>query len=163
MSFYWAWIAFHWVFITVTLILCVVASMPTRGWMRLGAWVKGRLTQRTQSRLDAALAAAPQPFTAQTSFFARGGGLALDGGRGLVFLAMPEGKALRSLVVPAARVQGGTVHTLVENGFQQIVLELQVADEGVWRLPCADMTLANDMQAALAGFTLAAKRGDQRG
>lgn len=151
MSFYWAWIAFHWVFITVTLILCVVASMPTRAWMRLGAWVKGRLTQRTQSRLDAALAAAPQPFTAQTSFFARGGGLALDGGRGLVFLAIPEGKALRSLVVPAAHVRVGAVRTLVENGFQQIVLELQVVGDGLWRLPCADMDLAHDMQAALAG------------
>lgn len=155
MSFYWAWIAFHWVFITVTLILCIVASMPTRGWMRLGAWVKGRLTQRTQSRLEAALAAAPQPFTAQTSFFARGGGLALDGGRGLVFLAIPEGKALRSLVVPAAHVRVGAVRTLVENGFQQIVLELQVVGDGLWRLPCADMDLAHDMQAALAGFAMA--------
>lgn len=154
MSFYWAAIAFHWIFITVTLVLCVIAAMPTRAWMSVTAWLKTQLTRRKNLQFETALAAVLRPFTPDESFFARGGGLAFDQGRGLIFLARPNGGTMKSAIYPVQMIGSHSPDFLVDNGFQEVVLKITLRDdaETIWRLPCVDDTLAHDMDAALARF-----------
>jgi hypothetical protein len=145
-------VIFHWLFITGTLILCVVAAMPTRGWLALGSWVKNGALKRKQKRLEDALAAMQQPFRPDVSFLDRGVGLAVDHAHRLVFLAMPDGAQMRAEILPATALGAHQARTKLDNGFQEHVVEIAAPGSArpFWRLICDDAALADEVNGALA-------------
>ncbi|WP_298216124.1 hypothetical protein [Acidocella sp.] len=152
---------FHWLFIIGTLVLCAIAALPTRAWLGLaGRFRASRLRSRWQ-RLEAALRSHPGPFSPDDNFLPRGGGLAADRGRGLVFLAEPDGARVRSAILPLAALGAHAARLKVENGFQEHVLEVETPGQEppLWRLRCPDAELAAAMAAALTGL---ASRQDER-
>ncbi|EKM98532.1 MULTISPECIES: hypothetical protein [Acidocella] len=153
MHYSFAATTFHWVFISLTLVLCVVASLPTRAWLGAGAWLQQQMTRSTSQRLQASLAPFAGRFSQSESFFARGGGLAFDAPRGLVFLASMDGLSVQSAIYPAALIEAAQARCVVENGFQDFVLDVGISGQAAgWRLRCASQELANEMSAALARF-----------
>lgn len=143
---------FHLLFITVTLILCAVAAMPTRAWLAMGERLNASLLKRKQARLKAALAAQSRPFWPDESFLDRGVGLAVDHARKLIFLAMPDGAQMRAEILPLSAIGSHKAQTRQENGFQENFVEI-TAPGGIrplWRLPCGDAALADEVNGALA-------------
>lgn len=142
---------FHWLFIIITLLLCAVAALPTRFWLRIGEWVKTRLLRGKQARLKDALAAQPSPFTPDESFLDRGVGLAVDHERKLVFLACPQNGKMRAEILPSSALGQHEALILSDNGFQENFVEILTPGMAnpVWRLPCTDAELAAEVDSAL--------------
>ena len=143
---------FHWLFIIITLLLCAVAALPTRFWVRVGEWVKTRGLQGKQARLQAALVQQRRPFTPDESFLNRGVGLAMDHERKLVFLACPQNGRMRAEILPSSALGQHMVLMQSDHGFQENFVEISIPGtaQPVWRLPCADSELAAEVDNALA-------------
>ncbi len=146
---------FHWLFIITTLVLCAVAALPTRFWLRTGEWLKTRRLRGKQARLQEALAAQRRPFTPEESFLERGVGLAIDHERKLVFLASPQNGRIRAEILPNAALGQREVLVLSDHGFQENFVEISTPGlaNPLWRLPCADAELAAEVDRALARLT----------
>ncbi|MBU6419300.1 MAG: hypothetical protein KGQ79_06170 [Proteobacteria bacterium] len=143
---------FHWLFIITTLVLCAVAVLPTRFWLRSGEWIKTRGLRTKQTRLQSLLAAQRQPFTPELSFLERGVGLAVDKGRALVFLASSENGGMRATILPCAALGGHALRMLSDNGFQEYFVEISTPGtaQPLWRLDCDDAPLAAEVDDALS-------------
>ncbi|MBU6449922.1 MAG: hypothetical protein KGQ26_09895 [Rhodospirillales bacterium] len=143
---------FHWLFIIITLLLCAVAALPTRFWLRTGEWAKARGLRGKQVQLKDALAAQRHPFTPDESFLDRGVGLAVDHERKLVFLACPQNGAMRAEILPSSALGPHEARILSDNGFQENFVEILTPGlaNPVWRLPCGDTELAAEVDSALA-------------
>lgn len=143
---------FHWLFIITTLVLCAVAVLPTRFWLRSGEWIKTHDLRTKQTRLQKLLAAQRQPFTPELSFLERGVGLAVDKGRALVFLASSESGGMRAAILPRAALGEHAMRMLSDNGFQEYFVEISApgTTQPLWRLDCGDAQLAAEMDDALS-------------
>ncbi|MDE1907581.1 MAG: hypothetical protein KGH75_14140, partial [Rhodospirillales bacterium] len=134
------------------LVLCAVAALPTRFWVRTGEWGKTRLLRGKQARLKDALAAQRRPFTPDESFLDRGVGLAVDHERKLVFLACPQNGGMRAEILPSSALGQHEARIVSDNGFQENFVEILTPGTAnpVWRLPCGDSELAAEVDSALA-------------
>ena len=143
---------FHWLFIVTTLVLCAVAGLPTRFWLRSGEWLKSRGLRGKKIRLEEALAAQRRPFTADESFLDRGVGLAIDDKRRLVFLASMEGGGIRAGILPSTALGEHKVQMQSDNGFQEYFVEISAPGTAhpIWRLHCEDAELAAEVDGAIS-------------
>ena len=143
---------FHWLFIIITLVLCAVAALPTRFWLRTGELIKARDLRGKRLRLQKALAAQHLPFTPDESFLDRGVGLAMDHGRKLVFLACPQGGGMRAEILPSVALGGHEACMQSDHGFQEYFVEISIPGKAqpVWRLACENAELAAEVDGALA-------------
>ena len=142
---------FHVLFMVGIIILCLVAAMPTRGWMLVSDKTKRFLRRGIKRKLEAALAAQQQAFHPDESYLPQGVGLALDHARGLVFLAQPEGEMFRCAIQPQTQLGSYRLVVEQENGFHRCFIEILQAGEAqpAWRLPCRDSEVANEIDRTL--------------
>lgn len=142
---------FHVLFMIGIIVLCLVAAMPTRGWMLVAAKGKSFLRRGIKRKLEAALAAQKQPFSPDESYLSQGVGLALDHTRGLVFLAQPEGDVFRCAIQPQTQLGPHRLVVEQENGFHRCFIEIPQIGQGLpaWRLPCRDSDVANEIDQTL--------------
>lgn len=142
---------FHILFMVGIILLCTVVGMPTRYWVVLGGWARGRFLQAKGEKLQKILALQGVSFSADESFLDRGVGLAIDHKRGLVFLAQPDGKQYQTAILPRANL--GAHETIVsqENGFHRCFVEISEIGTSArkWLLPCADSDLADEINHRL--------------
>lgn len=142
---------FHVLFMIGIIILCLVAAMPTRGWMLVTDKSKRFLRRGIKRKLEEALAAQKQAFTPDESYLPQGVGLALDHTRGLVFLAQPEGETLRCAIQSQAQLGPHRLVVDQENGFHRCFIEIAQVGQAAasWRLPCRDSEVANEIDQTL--------------
>lgn len=142
---------FHILFMIGIIVLCTVVGMPTRYWIVLSGWAKGRLLHAKGERLQKALAQQGASFSADESFLDRGVGLAIDHKRGLVFLAQPDGKQYQTAILPMAQLGAHATVVRQEEGFHRCFIEIYETGAAMrkWLLPCADSDLADEINYRL--------------
>ena len=147
MSFPDLYTLLHILFMIGIIALCMVAAMPTRYWVILGSWARGRLLHAKGEKLKKVLALQEASFSADESFLDRGVGLAMDHKRGLVFLAQPNGKQYQTAILPKTQLGAHETIVLQENGFHRCFIEIFQTGAAArkWRLPCVDSDLADEI------------------
>lgn len=142
---------FHVLFMIGIIVLCMLAAMPTRYWMGVSAWGRQYLLRKRGDKLKKALALQGENFLSDESFLDRGVGLAIDKGKGLIFLAQKEGQRYKTAILPKSQL--GTHETIIrqEDGFQRCFLEISQIGPSAhkWLLPCMDSDLADEINSRL--------------
>lgn len=143
----------HVLFMLGIIVLCLVAAMPTRGWMAVAEKVRRFMARGMRQRLEAAFSKQSQPFTPDENYMPYGVGLAFDHRRGLVFLAAPDKAALRCAIQPQAQLGAHRMVVEQKDGFHHYFIEIDQADSQrpAWRLPCQTADLAARIDQRLQG------------
>lgn len=155
MPFFHVYIFLHIFFMIGIIVLCAAVGMPTRYWVVLGGRIRAHFLYAKGRKLKKALQLQDIHFSSDESFLDRGVGLAIDHQRGLMFLAQPEGSHYQTAILPKAQIGAHTTIINQVEGFHRCYLEVleNGANAKKWRLPCADLDLADEINDKLTQFT----------
>jgi hypothetical protein len=141
-----------WLPIISIFVLFAVSSFPAAG--RIRSWAAARwrahvarvLTREMRRR------AAGTGFTPDADFFPHGVGLALDRGRGLLFLAERDGGVMHSVLLPMSALRTVRGGEFGGDGVYDHFVDVTVQERGKpsWRLLCGeDSALAAEVEQVL--------------